>query len=241
MQQVKLIWTDAEALSIAAAHYFVERCARNIADNGQFTVSLSGGGTPKRLYQLLATPAFSRNINWKKVMLFWGDERFVPHTHEDSNYRMIKEALLDHVKIPKKNIFAMPTKGEASDCAIQYEKMMAGALGNKMQIDLTLLGMGDDGHTSSLFPGTAVLGETKKYIKEVWVESKQTYRLSSTYRLINNSKEVMFLVAGAAKTPVVKHIFSKNAIIKYPVQNIALKKGDILWMFDEAAVGLTLN
>ncbi|WP_346236246.1 6-phosphogluconolactonase [Niabella insulamsoli] len=237
MQQIKLIWENAEALSLAAAHYFVERCNQHIADKGLFSVSLSGGSTPKRLYELLATPAFSRNIDWKKVQLFWGDERFVPHTHDDSNYRMVKEALLDHVKIPRKHVFAMPTKGTAIDCAAQYEQTMKDALGRKMQIDLTLLGMGDDGHTSSLFPGTDVLQEQKKFIKEVWVESKQTYRLSSTYRLINNSGEAMFLVAGAAKAPVVKHIFSKQAKNKYPVQNVALKKGNAVWMLDEAAMG----
>ncbi len=237
MQQVKLIWENAEALSIAAAHYFVERCSNSVAEKGSFSVSLSGGSTPKRLYQLLANPMFSRNIDWKKVYLIWGDERFVPHTHEDSNYRMVKETLLDHVKIPKKNILAMPTKGEAKDCAAQYEKMIADVLGKKMQIDLTLLGMGDDGHTSSLFPGTDVLNEQKKFIKEVWVESKQTYRLSSTFRLINSSKEVMFLVAGAAKTPIVKHIFGKKAKAIYPVQEVYLKKGNTLWMLDEAAMG----
>lgn len=237
MQQIKLIWENAEALSVAAAHYFIERCNKSIADTGRFSVSLSGGSTPKRLYQLLATPAFSRNIDWKKVVLLWGDERFVPHTHEDSNYRMVKEALLDHVKIPRKNVLAMPVKGEARDCAVQYEKMLEGTLGRKIQTDLTLLGMGDDGHTSSLFPGTDVLTEAKKFIREVWVESKQTFRLSSTYRLINSSKEIMFLVAGAAKAPVVRHIFSKNAKVKYPVQNVNLKKGNIIWMLDEAAVG----
>lgn len=238
MNAIKLIWENAEALSIAAAHYFVERCTKTIAEKGSFSVSLSGGSTPKRLYQLLATPAFSRNIDWKKVILFWGDERFVPHTHEDSNYRMVKEALLDHVKIPKKNIVAMPTKAGPSNCATQYEKMLENLLGKKKQIDLTLLGMGDDGHTSSLFPGTDVLYEKKKFIKEVWVESKQTYRLSSTYRLINNSREVMFLVAGAIKAPIVKHVFSKNAKAIYPVQGVSLKKGNITWMLDEAAAGL---
>ncbi|MFT4092564.1 MAG: 6-phosphogluconolactonase [Niabella sp.] len=238
MQQIKLIWQDAENLSTAAAFYFVERCNRSIADHGRFSVSLSGGSTPKRLYQLLATPPFAGNIDWKKVQLFWGDERFVPPAHEDSNYRMVKEALLDHIKIPRKNIFAMPTKGDAKDCAAQYEKTIEDALGKKTQIDLTLLGMGDDGHTSSLFPGTDVLNEKKRFIKEVWVESKQTYRLSSTYRLINNSKEVMFLVAGAAKAPVIKHIFSKNAKALYPVQGVDLKKGTVTWMLDKAATGL---
>lgn len=237
MQHIKLIWENAEALSIAAAHYFVERCNKSIAETGRFIVALSGGSTPKALYQLLATPQFSRNIDWKNVHLLWGDERFVPHTHEDSNYRMVKEALLDHVKVPRKNILAMPTKGEAKDCAVQYEKAIADTLGKKMQVDLTLLGMGDDGHTASLFPGTDILNERKTYIKEVWVESKQTYRLSFTYRLIDNSKEAMFLVAGAAKAPVVKHIFSKNAKHKFPVQEVDLKKGTAIWMLDEAAMG----
>lgn len=238
MKHLKLVWENAEALSVAAAHYFVERCAKHIAEKGSFSVSLSGGSTPKRLYQLLATPAFSRNIDWKKVFLFWGDERFVPHTHEESNYKMVKEALLDHVKIPKKNVFAVPTKGEAKDCALQYEKTIQQVLGKQMQIDLTLLGMGDDGHTSSLFPGTDVLSEKKRFIKEVWVESKQTFRISSTYRFINNSKEVMFLVTGAAKAPVLKYIFAKNAKAKYPVQDVNLKKGNAIWMLDEAAAGL---
>ncbi|HOZ85228.1 MAG TPA: 6-phosphogluconolactonase [Niabella sp.] len=238
MKQYKLIWKDAEALSLAAAYYFVEKCNKCISETGRFTVSLSGGSTPKRLYQLLATTSFFKNIDWKNVWLFWGDERFVPHTHEDSNFRMVKEALIDHVKIPKKNVVAMPTKGEARDCAAKYEIMLAEVLGKKMQLDLTLLGMGDDGHTSSLFPGTDVLNEKKKYIKEVWVESKQTYRLSSTYRLINNSKEAMFLVAGSAKAPIVKHIFAKNAKSVYPVQQVELKKGSVIWMLDEAAMDL---
>lgn len=238
MQQSKLIWKDAEALSVAAAYYFVEKCNKNIAETGRFTVSLSGGSTPKRLYQLLATPAFCRNIDWKNVWLLWGDERFVPHTHEDSNFKMVKESLLDHIKIPKRNVLAMPTKGEANKCAAQYEQIMRDVLGSKMQLDLTLLGMGDDGHTSSLFPGTDVLKERKRFIKEVWVESKQTYRLSSTYRLINNSKDVMFLVAGAAKAPIVKHVFAKKAVLKYPVQEVNLKKGHAIWMLDEAALGV---
>lgn len=236
MQQIKLIWENQESLSIAAAHYFVERCNTNIAETGKFSVALSGGSTPKRLYELLATPAFARNINWKKVQLFWGDERFVPPTDADSNYRMVKEALLDHIKIPVKNIFAMPTKGEAKDCARQYEKIIEHELGKKMRVDLTLLGLGDDGHTASLFPGTDILNEKKKYIKEVWVENKQTYRISFTYRLIDNSREVMFLVSGAAKAPIIKHIFSKSEKNKYPAQQVNLKKGVITWMLDEAAM-----
>ncbi len=238
MQQVKLIWENPEALSVAAAHYFVEKCNLQIAKKGKFSVSLSGGSTPKRLYELLATPAFSRNIDWKNVQLFWGDERFVPHTHPDSNFKMVKEALLQRVPIPKKNIFSVPIKKQAADSATIYQQTIAAVLGKKMQIDLTLLGMGDDGHTSSLFPNTDVLNEKKSWIKEVWIEEKQTYRISSTYRLINNSKETLLLIAGTAKAPVIKHIFSKGATMRFPVQGIALKKGTTIWMLDKAAAGM---
>lgn len=238
MSSIKLIWENQEVLSVAAAHYFVERCNVNIAEKGIFTIALSGGSTPKRLYELLATPSFARNIDWKKVQIFWGDERFVAHTDIDSNYRMAKEALLDHIKIPKKNIFAMPTKGNVKDCAKQYEKTIEAALGKKMRVDLTLLGLGDDGHTASLFPETDILQEKKKYIKEVWVESKQTYRISFTYRLIDNSKEVMFLVTGAAKAPIIKHIFSKSEKNKYPAQHVKIKKGILTWMLDKEAAGV---
>lgn len=238
MQHIKLIWENTEALSIAAAHYFVERSSVNIAKDGKFTVALSGGSTPKRLFELLATPTFSINIDWKNVQLFWGDERFVPHTHADSNYKMVKEALLDHIKIPSKNIFPIPTKGEAKKCAANYQAIIERTLGKKMQIDLTLLGLGDDGHTASLFPGTEILKEKKKFIKEVWVESKQTYRISFTYRLIDNSKETMFLVSGKQKAPIIKHVFSKTKPSIYPVQHVNLKKGLATWMLDAEATSM---
>ncbi|GAB3015754.1 6-phosphogluconolactonase [Niabella terrae] len=236
MNRIELVWPDAEALSLAAAHYFVEKCKERIATSNRFVVALSGGSTPKRLYQLLATPAFSRNIDWKKVYLCWGDERFVPHNHADSNFRMVKENLLDHIKIPRKNIYAMPTKGEPADCAAVYARQLKTLLGPSMQIDLTLLGMGDDGHTASLFPGTDILKEQKRWISEVWVAAKNTYRLSFTYRLINNSRELMFMVAGTAKAPVIRHIFKPKAAVRYPIQEVNLKKsGSALWLLDEAA------
>lgn len=232
-----LVWSDAEALSRAAAYFFVKSCKESIEQKGRFAVALSGGNTPKRLYQLLATQEFSRNIAWKKVMLFWGDERSVPHKSDESNFKMVKEALLDKVKIPKKNIFPVPVKGSPKDCALQYEATLKTALGNRPCFDLTLLGMGDDGHTASLFPGTDILNEKKRLIKEVWVEEKQTYRISVTYPLINHSNEVMFLVSGKAKAPVIRNIISgKKQNGAYPVQGVQLKKGSTIWLLDEAAI-----
>lgn len=233
---IKLIWKDADALSIAAAHYFVLSAQKSILNKGQFVVALSGGSTPKKLFQLLATPEFSRNIDWKKVFVIWGDERYVPHTDDDSNFKMANEALLKHVAIPKKNIFAIPTSKTPEICAAEYEKNLKLLLGTKGIIDLTLLGMGDDGHTASLFPNTDILEENKKWVKQVWLDDKQVWRISLTYLLINKSSEVLFLVAGAAKAPIIKHIFAKNAKLKYPVQNIQLKKGSITWLLDDAAI-----
>ncbi|MBO9617722.1 MAG: 6-phosphogluconolactonase [Niabella sp.] len=233
---VKLIWKDKEALSLAAAYYFVDACAKSIAANDRFTVAFSGGSTPKRLFELLAQPEFSSNIDWKKVFIFWSDERFVPHTSDESNYKTSKIALLDHVKIPKKNIFITPTKGEPAACAAAYEASVKTVLGRNASFDLTLLGMGDDGHTASLFPGTTLLNEQKRLVKEVWVESKQTWRISFTYPLINKSKQVMLLVGDANKYPVLKKIFVKNAKHLFPVQGVNPAKGQTIWMLDAAAV-----
>ena len=233
---IQLIWKDKEALSLAAAYHFVNAAAKSIAANGRFTVAFSGGSTPKRLFEILATPAFSNNIDWKNVFIFWSDERFVPHTSDESNYKMSRTALLDHIRIPRKNVFATPTKGEPAACASEYEASVKAILGKSAQFDLTLLGMGDDGHTASLFPGTTILTETKRLVKEVWVASKQTWRISFTYTLINKSKEVMLLVGDANKYPILKKIFAKNAKYLYPVQGVAPQKGQTIWMLDEAAV-----
>lgn len=233
-----LIWKDAEALSEAAAYFFVQACHEAVARQGRFSVALSGGSTPKRLYQLLATPEFSSNIPWNKVHLFWSDERFVPPTDTESNFRMTKESLLDHIAIPKKNIYGVPTKGDPADCALKYEAQLKTFFNGKPAFDWMLLGMGADGHTASLFPHTAILNEKKRWVKEVWVEEKKTFRISFTYPLINRSKQAVFLVAGAEKSPVLQDIRKgKNKKNPYPVQGVQLQSGTVTWMLDTAAAG----
>ena len=231
------IWKDTEALSIATAHFFVVECHRCIAKKGKFIIALSGGNTPKRLYQLLAAPEFSRNIPWENVFLFWSDERFVPHTDADSNYRMVKENLLDHISIPEKNIFAIPVDGTAKDCAKEYEASINHFFKNKKVVfDWLLLGLGNDGHTASLFPGTALLKEKKRLIKEVWVEEKQTWRISFTLPLINNAAQIIFLVAGKEKASVAADVINHKKIKPaFPSQLVEPEKGIICWMLDEEA------
>ena len=234
-----LTWKDAEAVSIAAAHFFISDCHRCITERGRFIVALSGGNTPRRLYQLLATPEFSHNIPWNKVFLFWSDERFVSYTDADSNYRMVKENLLDHISIPEKNIFPVPVHDTAKKSALAYEKTIDRFFKNKKNIfDWLLLGIGDDGHTASLFPGTAILKEKKRLVQEVWVEQKQNWRISFTLPLINKAAQIIFLVAGKEKAAIVSDIVHHKKIKPaLPAQLVNPVKGNVCWMIDkEAAV-----
>jgi len=235
----KQIWKDAEAASIAAAYFFVTECQRCIAEKGKFVVALSGGNTPKRLFQLLGGTEFSRNINWQKVFIFWSDERFVPDTDEDSNYRMAKENLLDHISIPAKNIFNTPITGTAKASAAKYEMSLRKFFKKERVVfDHLLLGIGDDGHTASLFPGTDILTEKKKLIKEVWVEQKKAWRISFTLLLINRASQVVFLVTGKEKAAVIVSVLNRKKIKPaLPSQLVKPVNGKVCWILDDEAAG----
>ncbi len=232
-----ITWKNAEAVSIATAYFFVTECQRSIAKKGKFIVALSGGNTPRRLYQLLAFAEFSRNIPWDRVFLFWSDERFVAHTDADSNYRMVKENLLDHIPIPVKNIFPVPVTGTAKECAARYERSLLKFFKKEKPVfDWLLLGIGEDGHTASLFPDTTVLKEKKRLTREVWLEEKQSWRISFTLPLINQAAVIVFLVTGKEKAAVISIILAKKKSDPLlPVQMVKPRKGNIYWMLDEEA------
>jgi 6-phosphogluconolactonase len=224
-----LHYNSYESLSNAAAHYFAIACQRSIAAQGKFTVALSGGNTPKRFYELLATPEFSQNINWKKVFIFFSDERYVPHADAESNFNMASKALLDHIPIPHKNIFAIPVSSIPVKDAAAYETAVKKITGtDKFSFDLILLGMGTDGHTASLFPGTDILLEKKRLVKEVFVKEKNIYRISFALPLINRAKQILILVSGKEKAAALKKVISKRKT-KNPLP-VQLLKGDIIWM-----------
>lgn len=232
----KTVWKDYETMSMAAAHCFVAACHQAIARYGKFVVALSGGSTPERLYELLASPAFNKNIPWKKVFLFWSDERFVVHTSPESNYNMVKKSLLDRIDIPPKNIFPVPVSGDPEQCARQYEATIKKFFDNKQAaFDWLLLGTGDDGHTASLFPHTPVLIENRRLIKQVWLKEKQSWRITFTYPLINKAKQIIVLVSGKEKKPVVNAVFNKPAKKIYPVQYINPERS--FWIIDRASEG----
>src|SRR5262245_39297595 len=179
-------FADAEAVSQAAAKEFARSAAEAIAARGKFTVALSGGSTPKRLYQILAEPPYREKLNWSKVEIFWGDERSVPPNHTDSNYRMASEAMLTRLPIPAERVHRIQAERPDRDKAAQeYQAEIAKAHGvsataEPPAFDLILLGMGPDAHTASLFPGSTALKEMAKWVVPNWVEKFKTWRITMT-------------------------------------------------------------
>jgi len=220
------IFANAQELARGAAEYFVARSSEAVAQKGFFTVALSGGSTPKALYELLAE-SFATEIPWSMTHFFWSDERHVPPDHPDSNYRMAYEAMLSRVPVPESNIHRVHSENpNADDAAREYEQTL-------MPLDLVLLGLGPDGHTASIFPGSEVLHETKRLVAAPWVEKFNAHRITMTLPLLNNSASVLFLVSGAEKAEMVKQVLEGPR--QYPAQFVQPTNGNLLWMLDKAA------
>ncbi len=236
-KNIKLIWPNATELYNAAAHLIVTESNKAIAQKDYFTIALSGGITPKTLYKLLATPLFAKNINWKKIFIFFSDERFVPDTSEESNYKMAYDTLLSKIPIPKKNIFAVPTKNiTPQQSAKNYEASVKKHVTAKHPFDIILLGIGDEGHTASLFPNSPLLKETKKWVQHIFVAEKNIERITLTLPLINKANNILFLVSGVGKAEILKTIFSTEGK-KLPAAMV-LPKGNLFWMMNEDAARL---
>jgi 6-phosphogluconolactonase len=236
------VFPSREELFQAAASDFVSFAGEAVSARGRFTVSLSGGSTPKGLYQLLASNAVGP-IPWEKVFLFWGDERHVPPDSPGSNYRMVSEALLTHVPIPADHTFRVHAENPDADAAARlYERAVCDFFsltpGQFPCFDLVLLGMGPDGHTASLFPGTAALHERNRLFVANWVEKFKTYRLTFTLPVLNGAANVAFLVSGADKAPALKEIISVPApTVDYPASLIQPASGTLTWLVDQEVAG----
>lgn len=231
------ICTDFKQLARAAAQHFVVRSSEAVAQRGSFTVALSGGSTPKILFELLADPKkpFRDQIPWSRIHFFWSDERHVPPDHPESNYRMANEALLSRVPITQSNVHRVPSDNpDAADAAAEYERTVVETTGQSLpQLDLILLGLGSDGHTASIFPGSDFLHETKRLVAAPWVEKLQTYRITMALPLLNNGASVVFLVSGSEKAKIVKEIFEGPET--FPAQAIKPVRGQLLWLLDNNA------
>jgi len=220
------IFANAQELARGAAEYFVARSAEAVDRKGFFTVALSGGSTPKALYQLLAE-SFQTQVPWSRTHFFWSDERHVPPDHPDSNYRMTNEAMLSHVPVPEGNVHRIHGENpDAAEAAREYEQTV-------QQLDLILLGLGADGHTASIFPGSEVLHETARLVAAPWVEKLNTHRITMTLPLLDSGASVLFLVSGADKAEIVKEVIEGPQ--KYPAQFVQPAHGQLLWMLDKDA------
>jgi 6-phosphogluconolactonase len=207
--------------------------------NGPIRIALSGGSTPRPVYSLLAAAEFRDRFPWERALWFWGDERFVPHDHPESNYRMAWEAMLSHVSVPPQNIFPIPTDGRPADAAQRYEQALKQIYGRpdlnpEMPLfDIMLLGIGEDGHTASLLPGNPVLAERKRWVAEV-AHGRPEIRITLTYPAIESSRHVAFLLEGQSKSAIFAEIRSGRSDVPaarvHPV-------GDITWFADRAAAG----
>jgi 6-phosphogluconolactonase len=234
---IKTIWPDALSLSHAVANLIVTESNKAVQQKGYFSIALSGGSTPKLLFQLLAQPPYKNNIPWKKIIIAFGDERFVAPTSEESNFKMAKDALLNHVPVAAKNILGIKTvKVTPAQSALLYETEIKKHVSSKHPFDLVLLGIGEEGHTASIFPGSPLLTNKKDWIKNVWVKEKQMDRISFTMPFINHAKNIAFLVSGKSKAPIVKKIFSKSGA-SLPAA-MAKAKENTWWFLDEAAAGI---
>ena len=205
-----------------------------------FALNLSGGSTPKRLYELLATEAYVGKLDWARVHIFFGDERFVPMDHPDSNYKMARDAMLSKVPIPETNIHAVATEtGSPEEAAAAYAAMLKAYYGRDTLepahplFQVTLLGLGDDGHTASLFPGTAALAERSQWVTSV-IGAKPEPRITMTYPVLASSDAVVFLVAGAGKRDILHRVLARDPAL--PASHVE-PEHDFYVFCDDAAMG----
>jgi 6-phosphogluconolactonase len=226
---------DRLRLMRAAADQVVGVAARAKATHGRFSVALSGGSTPADLYALLATEDFARRIDWPHVHVFWGDERCVPPDHPQSNYRMAWDSLLARVPLPADNIHRIRGEDDPKQAAAAYEEVLRQSLGGA-GLDLVLLGMGDNGHTASLFPGLPGVTESVRWVVAQYVEVVSMWRVTLTPVVINAAHHVIFLVAGSEKADRLREVLEGPAQMEVlPSQAIKPTRGELRWLVDAAA------
>jgi len=223
------VLSDAQRLAHAAADRFVSLASAAIAERGCFTVALAGGSTPEPAYALLAEPPRARDIDWARVDVFWGDERSVPPDHPDSNYRMARRVLLDHVPVPEENVHRIRGELPPEDAAAAYRLELQEHLGVDGRFDLILLGMGPDGHTASLFPGTDAIQEQERSVVAVYVEKLDAWRVTLTLPVINAARHVIFLVSGEEKAHALARVHADEPL---PAGMVEPVDGKLTWLVD---------
>lgn len=238
MNEPTIIVADSsDDLGRRAAEAVLESARRPASPNGMFTIALSGGNTPRALFSALATPPFRDSMPWAQTQVFFSDERFVPATSSDSNYHSAEETLLSKVPVPDRFVHRVATEDIAPDeSAAIYEegirRVLEAAPSQIPRFDLILLGLGDDGHTASLFPDTAALNAMDALVVPNFVPRLDAWRITFTYPLINAARRVMFLVSGSSKAPVVARVMAGEPL---PASRVQPTDGELLWVLDPGA------
>jgi len=257
-----MIGQNIDELSQQAAEWMVDYIHTTLQLQDRFTIVLSGGNTPKKLHLLLASDQFKDKIDWQKLHVFWGDERYVPFTDDRNNAKMAFDTLLDHVPVPRSQIHIIRTDIDPAESAKEYESILREyfpeAANHTLQatrdnpishsplttqeshfttFDLVLLGLGDNSHTLSLFPGEKVIHEKNHWVRSVFVKEVNMQRITLTAPVVNLSKQIAFLVSGQEKAKALAHILSDNYDPDlYPAQVIKPEHGELFWFLDEAAM-----
>ena len=226
-----------EVAAQAKAQFVAALAKECLTGHGRFTIALSGGSTPRRLYKILASSPYSKEMEWDRWQVFWSDERCVPPGHQDSNYRMAREELLDHVAIPDTNVHRMRGENDPHEAAQAYEAVVREVFQSRTpSFDLILLGIGNDGHTASLFPGTEALGEQERLVVENWAPDLQMHRITFTLPLINAAKMVAFLDTDETKSGVLRQVLEPKPGEKMPPAGLVQPSpGVVHWFLTTAA------
>jgi 6-phosphogluconolactonase len=235
------VFDNPEGVAHAAAEKFLDYCQAAISDGGCFSVALAGGNTPRRVYELLASESFRDRIQWSRVHLFFGDERCVRPDHKDSNYGMVFASLISNVAIPPANVHRIIGEGSPHESAAEYERELKAFFGDRLwpQFDLVMLGLGEDGHTASLFPGSDATKEESKWVVATRNEQTKQDRITLTVPAINHARHVLFLVTGKTKAPRFANVSALvNNSDPLPAQLIQPQKGTLEWLVDKEAATL---
>jgi 6-phosphogluconolactonase len=231
------IFQTTDELNVAAAELIISIAKIAIAARGRFTISLSGGQTPDGLYSLLAKSPWREQIEWTKTFIFWGDERYVPFDSEQNNAHHTRSILLSKIPIPTTNIYAINVNLQPDEAAREYEKDIQSFFSDApWRFDLVLLGLGENGHTASLFPGADVINENVEGVRDLYVEEEKMYRITMTAPLINQAHHILFLVIGRKKSEILKNILTlPYRPEQFPAQLIYPSDGELYWFVDEEA------
>ena len=238
------IYKDNDELSVEVAKWIINYIRETLREQDRFTLVLSGGGTPQKLNMLLAADPYKNEIDWSKLHIFWGDERFVPYTDERNNAKMAFDTLLDHVPVPPTQIHRMKTENIIPEVAAgEYELILhqyfPASVPVRTSFDLVLLGMGDDGHTLSLFPGTHVMHEEFKWATSLFLPQQQMFRVTLTPPIVNRAARIAFLVTGPGKASALQQVIEGDFNPdKYPSQMIKPMPGEVYWFVDKAAASM---